>query len=611
MNSVWNKLESVLLQARNPSQYIGGEQNSVVKDPDKVDVRFGLAFPDTYAIGMSHWGLQVLYHILNLRPDTYAERIFAPWIDMEAVMRANNIPLFSLETHSPVRDFDIIGFSLQHELCYTNVLNMLDLAGIPLKSAERTDDDPLIIAGGPAVFNPEPMADFIDIFVVGDGEDKIIEFVEAFKTLRAQGLKRAELIRKLVTSVTCLYAPSLYEASYNSLADGEASPSGGDGTLMSLKPRYADVPTRIPKATVADLDKAPVPEKPIIPFGEAIHDRINIEIMRGCPHACRFCVSSVLKSPLRLRSLDSALKLAEATYQNTGYDEISLLSLSSGDYPQLDELIFRLNARFKSRKVSISLPSLHIGENLKRLPEVINAVRKSGFTIAPEVGRDSLRAIINKNVDDEDLYQAIKSAYQQGWRQIKLYFMIGLPGEQDDDIQAIIAMARQASILGKEATGRYGTVNITISPFVPKPHTPFQWSRMLPVVEIRRKQEMLRYGLSRMRNINLKFHKPERSYLEGVFSRGDRRLGAALMAAWQSGCKFDAWEEAFDFGKWQAVLDKLPQVNGQPMSDFYALRERTETEALPWAHIESGFTREQLMEEWQSCRDKVQETTKK
>ncbi|MFH1226409.1 MAG: TIGR03960 family B12-binding radical SAM protein [Planctomycetota bacterium] len=600
MNSVWNKLEPVLLQAHKPSQYIGGEQNSAVKDPDKVEVRFGLAFPDTYAIGMSHWGLQVLYHILNLRPDTYAERIFAPWSDMEAVMRQNNIPLFSLETHSPARDLDIIGFSLQHELAYTNVLNMLDLAGIPLKSAERTENDPLIIAGGPAVFNPEPMADFIDIFVIGDGEDKIVELVDAFKALKAQKLTRAELIRKLASSVTCLYAPALYEVSYNP-----------DGTLSSIKPKYPDIPARITKATVADLDQAPVPEKPVIPFGEAIHDRINIEIMRGCPHACRFCVSSVIKSPLRVRSIDSALKLAEATYQNTGYDEISLLSLSSGDYPDLDELIFRLNARFKSRKVSVSLPSLHISENLKRLPEVINAVRKSGFTIAPEVGQNSLRTIINKDVDDQDLYQAIKSAYQQGWRQIKLYFMLGLPGETDDDIQAIITMARQATILGKEATGRYGAVNITISPFVPKPHTPFQWSRMVPVAEIKRKQEILRHGLSRMRNINLKFHKPERSYLEGVFSRGDRRLGAALLAARQTGCRFDAWEETFNFGKWQAVLDKLPPVNGQPMADFYALRERPESETLPWSHIETGFTKKQMLSEWQACRDKIQETSKK
>ncbi|MFA5794732.1 MAG: TIGR03960 family B12-binding radical SAM protein [Candidatus Brocadiia bacterium] len=608
MNSVWNKLEPVLLQAHKTSQYIGGEQNSAVKDPDKVDIRFGLAFPDTYAIGMSHWGLQVLYHILNLRPDTYAERIFAPWIDMETVMRREKIPLFSLETHSPAGDFDIIGFSLQHELSYTNVLNMLDLAGIPLKSAERTEDHPLIIAGGPSVFNPEPMADFIDIFVIGDGEDKITEFVNAFKALKAQKLKRAELIRRLASSITCLYAPSLYEVTYNI-----------DGTIKEFKPRYPDVPAGIPKAIVADLDQAPVPEKPVIPFGEAIHDRINIEIMRGCPHSCRFCVSSVLKSPLRVRSLDSALKLAEATYQNTGYDEISLLSLSSGDYPNLDELIFRLNARFKSRKVSVSLPSLHISENLKRLPEVINAVRKSGFTIAPEVGQDSLRAVINKNVDDEDLYQAIKSAYQQGWRQIKLYFMIGLPGETDDDIQAIVNMARQASFLGKEATGRYGAVNITISPFVPKPHTPFQWSRMIPVAEIRRKQELIRYGLSRMRNINLKFHKPERSYLEGVFSRGDRRLGGLLMDAWQAGCKFDAWEEAFSFSRWQAVLDKLTPVNGQPpfgdahlpAADFYALRERTETETLPWAHIESGFTKEQMLEDWHECLAKIQETTKK
>ncbi|MBI4711978.1 MAG: radical SAM protein [Planctomycetes bacterium] len=461
---------------------------------------------------------------------------------------------------------------------------------------------------------------------------------DSHSTESVESNNRQALIRHLAANISSLYAPALYEVSYTHTtchperSEGSHNEMNRDSSVVSLpqndtiegvtikalKPKYKDVPSVITKAVVADLDKAYYPVKPIIPFAEAVHDRITIEIMRGCPHDCRFCVSSVIKSPLRYRSLETCLKLAEDIYRNTGYDEISLLSLSSGDYPHLDELIYRLTARFKSRKVGISLPSMRVDSKLRQIPGATNVVRKSGFTLAPEAGTERLRKVISKNITDDDFFAAVRAAYEQGWRIIKLYFMIGLPTETDADIEAIINMVRRTSELRREV-GRLarrspggtqaGNVNVTISPFVPKPHTRFQWAPMLPAGEISRKQEILRKGL-RIKQVQLKFHDPRRSYIESVFARGDRRLGEVLLKAWQAGCKFDAWDEVFDHSKWQSVFAQLrSDIPTQSVGtqagrssgfdpDFYALWGRTENEVLPWSHINCGIAQNQLLKDW-------------
>jgi len=577
--NLWPQIESILLQITNPSQYTGGEFNSVTKDHNSVAVKIALSFPDKYQIGMSHWGLQVLYGLVNSRADALAERAFAPQLDMEQMMRTKGIPLFTLESHKAVKDFDIFALSLQYELVYTNVLNMLDLVGIPMERANRDESHPLVIAGGPAVFNPEPMADFIDIFVVGDGEEVLVKIVDEFKKCKTEKLGRQDIIKRLAQNVPSLYAPSLYEVTYNA-----------DNTIKEINPA-----TKIPKATVANLDEAFYPLAPIVPFGDAIHNRINLEIMRGCPHACRFCVSSVIKSPLRFRSVFKLLELAERIYRNTGYDEISLLSLSSGDHPDIDELILRLTSRFKSKRVGLSLPSLRVDERLMTLPAVLNAVRKSGFTMAPEAGTDKLRTIISKDIKDKDLYEAVRAAYKNGWRLVKLYFMIGLPGETMDDIKAIANMIHQASQIGREFHKQPGNINVTISPFVPKPHTPFQWVGMDSIDVLREKQAFLRDQL-RSRHIKVKFHPPERSFIESIFSRGDRRLGKLLVNAFKQGCKFDAWDEHFDFSKWLKAFDETKKENGFD-PEFYALRKREISEVLPWDMIDGGLSKEHLKQD--------------
>ncbi|MDI6732689.1 MAG: TIGR03960 family B12-binding radical SAM protein [Planctomycetota bacterium] len=581
MNSIsqtlWPQIEPLLLQVRSPSQYLGGELNTITKDHNSVAVKIALCFSDTYHIGMSHWGMQVLYGIINNHKSALAERAFTPQIDMENLLRKNNIPLFTLETHTPLNQFDIVAFSLQYELSYTNVLNMLSLAGIPLLSKERSDNTPLVIAGGPCVFNPEPLADFIDIFVIGDGEERIVDIIEAIKQVKSTNtLSRKELVRHLARSIPSLYAPSLYGLDYND-----------NGTIREIRPLFDDLPLKITKATVENLDEAYYPTSPIVPYGEVIHSRINLEIMRGCPHLCKFCISGVIKSPLRFRSVSKLTFLAEEIYKKTGYDEISLLSLSSSDYPDIDELILRLTSRFKSKRVGLSLPSLRVDENLFKLPEVLNAVRKSGLTMAPEAGTERLREIISKNIQNEDLYQAVRAAYKNGWRLVKLYFMIGLPTETADDLKAIADIVHQASGIGREFFSSRGNINVTISPFVPKPHTLFQWAGMDNIETLRQKQEflgkLLRGGA---RSIRAKFHLPERSYLESVFSRGDRRLGRLLLLAHQQGCRLDAWDEFFDFTRWLKAFKEMDD-NFDP--DFYALRKRELSEILPWDIIEAGL----------------------
>ncbi len=571
----------ILPLVERPGQFIGGEWNSVVKDHRDVSVSIALAFPDTYEIGMSHLGIQILYALLNSREDMVCERVFTPWPDMEALLRKHEIPLFSLETYTPLKNFDIIGFSLQYEMCYTNVLTMLDLAGVPLKRYERTETDPIIIAGGPIALAPEPMSDFIDIFLVGDGEESLPAFVEHFKKLKQDGsLTRKEKIISLVKNIKGLYAPSLFDVAYAS-----------DGTISEIKPNTEGIPEVVRAAAIRNLDSTYFPEKPIVPFVKTIHDRITLEVMRGCTQGCRFCQAGMIKRPTRFRKVETLTKLAETCYNNTGHEEITLASLSISDYPDLQKLMVQMGIEFNSKKVNISLPSLRISDHLTTLPSFLNTVRKSGLTLAPEAATMNLRRVINKNITDEDLYNGVEEAYRKGWKAVKLYFMIGLPSETDDDIDAIATLAYNVSSLRKKVAGSRANINIALAPFVPKAHTPFQWEPMVTLERIKEIERRLRDKV-RSHHIRLKFHKAERSILEGIFARGDRRLGDVILQAWQSGCKFDAWDEHFDYQKWQEAFQNVG-IDGS----FYMHRKREDDELFPWDHISSGITKDFLKAE--------------
>jgi radical SAM family uncharacterized protein len=565
MHDLSQKLEGILPLVQSPAQYIGGEVNSVVKDPSRAAVSFALAFPDTYAVGMSHLGMQLLYSILNARDDVAAERVFAPWTDMEAKMREAALPLFSLETRRPVKEFDIVGFSLQYEMCCTTVLNMLDLAGIPLLREERRPEDPLVVAGGPCAYNPEPLADFVDIFVVGDGEEVVHSLVDAVKSFGAsRPASREEFIKRVAAADKSFYAPCNHQPVF-----------GEDGGLLEMRA----LDGKVVPALLRDLSKINAPTKPVVPYVEIVHDRIAIEIMRGCPQGCKFCQAGRIKAPVRRRSVDEIVRLAKECYTNTGYDEIALVSLSTSDYPDFEKLLARMTAEFTPLGVNISLPSLRVSEQVRAAPRYLKKVRKSGLTLAPEAATDELRRSLNKRISNEDLYAALEEAYRQGWNTVKLYFMIGLPGETKEDIDAIADMLDKASNLRKAVGKGPANVNATISTFVPKPFTPLEHARMIDVEEVRQKQRYLRDKM-RSRKVRLKFHKAERSLLEGVFSRGDRRLGRVLLKAWQSGCKLDGWDEMFRFEQWRKAFDECGVAPG-----YYANRERPPDETLPWSNI--------------------------
>ncbi|MFQ5963977.1 MAG: TIGR03960 family B12-binding radical SAM protein [Candidatus Scalinduaceae bacterium] len=582
MDDIRDYVENKILPfVETPGQYIGGEWNSIIKEHNNADVTVALAFPDTYAIGMSHLGMQILYGLLNERNNVVCERVFAPWPDMEYELRRHKIPLYSLETFRPLSNFDIIGFSLQYEMSYTNVLNMLDLADIPLRREERTEEDPLIIAGGPLSFTPEPMSDFIDIFFVGDGEEKLTEFLELFRVIKqTRGLTKEEKIISLIKNFKNLYAPSLYNVTYDF-----------DGIIKEFEPKVVGIPSVVQAASVRNLDKAYFPRNLIVPHVKTIHDRISVEVMRGCTQGCRFCQAGMTKRPNRLRSVDTILKLSEDCYLNTGHDEISLGALSVNDYPYLQELMMQMDMIFNRNKVNISFPSLRISDQLAKVPSYLNTVRKSSLTLAPEAATTRLRKVINKDISNKDLYDGVKEAYKEGWNLVKLYFMVGLPTETDEDVEEIADMAYRVSSLRKELKGTFGNVNVTIAPFVPKAHTPFQWE---PMVTLERINDIKRIVNSkiRRRNIRIKFNKPERSILEGIFARGDRRLGSVILQAWREGCKFDAWDEYFDYHKWKRSFEKAGIDE-----DLYLCRNRSVDEILPWDHISSGVLNQFLKDE--------------
>jgi len=563
-----DKLNELLLTVQKPGRYVGGEWNAVKKEWTADKVKVCLAFPDVYEVGMSYLGTKILYGILNDRADCLAERVFAPWTDFEAVLRNNNIPLFSLESRKPLKDFDIIGFSFAYELTYTNILNILDLGGIPLRTSERTDADPLIIAGGPSCFNPEPMADFIDAFVIGDGEEAIGEIVEVYKKLRfTLHASRPTLLRELA-KIPGVYVPSFYAVEYNT-----------DGTLGAFTATQEGVPAKINKRYVKDLDSAYYPTNQIVPNIGIVHDRIALEVMRGCTHACKFCQAAMTYRPCRERSRAKVLELARASYAATGHDEISLLSLSSVDYSHLRGAIEDLNAEFAGKAVSISVPSLRIEEMAIDIPLLISKVKKAGLTFAPEAGSEALRKCLNKDIDIEKLYDAARESFKAGWKRVKLYFMIGLPGETDDDIVKMAEMIRRISDLKKDLDGRPAQVAASVNAFVPKPHTAFQREAMVSLDELERKKRLLRQRIA-SKHIELDFHKSDMSYLEAVLSRGDRRLADVIAAAWRAGARFDAWQEKFNLTVWGEAFS-LCRID----RSFYVNRKKNPDEALPWDFI--------------------------
>lgn len=573
---------------QTPGQYIGGELNAVVKDHRHVRGKLCLAFPDTYTLGMSHHGLQVLYTIMNNDPQWACERAFTPWVDFEQALSRERLPLYSLETFTPLREFDLVGFSLQYEVCYTNVLTMLHLGGIPLHSKDRTMDDPLVIGGGPGAQNPEVLAPFVDIFVIGDGEESLPWLMEKWVSLKEKWRAgdrrtRQDLVAEIVGSTTWAYAPAFYEPEYHA-----------DGTIAAMNRTRSDVPREIMACTIdQDLDAIKLPTRPVVPFVQTPHDRIAMEIMRGCPWQCRFCQSTVIKRPLRVRSVETIVQAALESYRNTGHNEISLLSLSTSDYPYFEELVKRMHEVFTPLGVSISLPSLRVNHQLRSLPDLMKGVRRAGLTLAPEVARDDMREQIRKKIKNEDLYEGCRAAFKNGWQRVKLYFLCGLPGERQVDLDGIVEMSETISAIGKEVKGRYVEVTASVSNFVPKPHTPYQWNGMQTREYLQWAGQYLRKRC-RNRAVKIKQHDIECSLLEGVLTRGDRRIAGALEEAWRRGCRLDGWRECFQ-----------PQIWWQTFADlgidtaWYSQRSRPMSEVLPWDHVNVKKGREFLEKEQQ------------
>ena len=562
--------EQLLPRVRQPGQYIGLETNARCGDVRAAEVTVALAFPDAYTVGISHLGSQILYHMLNDMDFVACDRAYCPLPDAEEVCRARGVPLFGWESRAALRDFDILGFSLGYELCVTNVLTMLDLAGIPLHAADRTQRDPVVIAGDALADTPEPMADFIDLFLVGDGEVPLARLVGLVRRMKRDGASREDVLLQAAREIPGVYAPRFYRPA----CDG-----AGGANLGAVEPIRADVPAIVEHAHVDSLSASPLIERPLVPLVEGVHDRVVIEVMRGCPNACRFCQAGAVRLPVRFRSVEEIVSAARAGVDATGCREISLLSLSTGDYPHLAELLARLSAEFTPRHVSISLPSLHVDAQLRHLPKLTSTVRKSGLTIAAEAGSERLRRAIGKRITEEDMVHGVRAAYEAGWRSVKVYFMAGLPTEGDEDIEAIHALCRRLSDTRREVDGHRGAISASVSWFVPKPHTPMQWCAMREAdyfFGVRRRL----IDLSRRSPVRFRFHRIERSILEAVIARGDRRLAPLIEAAWRGGARLDAWDEHWDWAKWQAAFEQT----GIDPAD-YAHRLLPTDAALPWSHI--------------------------
>ena len=574
--------DDILCRVEKPSRYIGGELNQVVKDPKSVDIRCAFCFPDVYEVGMSHLGTRILYHTLNLREDTYCERVFAPWPDMEKELRDNDIELYALESKDSIRNFNFIGFTLQYEMSYTNVLNMLDMANIKIRASERGENDPLIMAGGPCAYNPEPLAEVIDFFELGEGEEMMNDVMEVYKKYKDNWNKKAFL--REISHIRGIYVPSLYDVTYNE-----------DGTIKEFKPKYEDVPKTVRKRIITNFDKVPFPENMLVPYTDIVHDRIVLETFRGCTNGCRFCQAGMIYRPVREKKKDTLIKQAREMVKNTGYQEISLSSLSTCDYSEIQELIHELMEEHYKNRVAIALPSIRVDAFSVDLIKEIQKVKKTGLTFAPEAGSQRMRDIINKGLTEDKILEAAKSAFRAGWTKIKLYFIIGLPYEKVEDCTAIGELAHKIADqyfeLPKSERNKGLNITVSTSILVPKPFTAFQWAKMERMDVVTERIEAVKSAIT-SRSINYNYHEQQTSYLEALFARGDRRLNEVLIKAFEKGAKFDGWSEYFKYDLW---MEAIKECNLD--SDFYVYRERSYDEVLPWDFIDIGVNRKYLENE--------------
>ncbi len=587
-----DKIEKLLLNVKTPSRYIGGELNSVVKDKNKVDMRFAFCFPDTYEIGMSHLGMKILYSLTNERENFWCERVFAPDVDFEKLMRENDIPLYGLESLEPIKDFDFIGFTIQYEMCYTNILNMLDLAGLPVKAKDRTSLSPIVIGGGPCVCNPEPIAEFFDMFILGEGEEVNLEVYDLYVEMKKKGASKTAFL-EAAAKIEGVYVPAFYDVAYED-----------DGRVKSFTPNNSNASPTIKKRIIKDMSRVYYPDKFVVPYCEIVHDRAIVEVLRGCIRGCRFCQAGYIYRPLREKNTGVICSETKSLCESTGYEEVSLSSLSTSDHSDIENMLVKLSNYTEEEKINLSLPSMRIDRFSKELMDQIQKVRKSGLTFAPEAGTQRLRDVINKNITEDEIFRACKLAFDGGYTAVKLYFMLGLPTETDDDIRGIAELAKKICDLfyqnPNRQRGRHIQISISCATFVPKPFTPFEFEPQATEEEIKHKQEVLLDATRGNRNVNVSWSKYRISVLEAVLARGDRRVSSVIYDAWKSGCKFDSWDEYYNYNAWVEAFGK----NGLDMN-FYACRKREYDEVFPWDFFDYYVTKQFLIRENKTAHEAV------